>query len=75
MKKILEFNYPEDSEIFELHNKGPQAIWFISGLYSKLRYDSSHRDDLSKDVLEYIENLITYLRDELDEEDLSSLVF
>ena len=68
MKQILEFNYPEDEELFKLHLNGPEATWLIESILGKLRYDLNHSDsvyEISAD--KYIDQLQKYINDEIKE--------
>lgn len=75
MKKIIEFNIPEDSEEFELHNKGPVAVWLIGDILERLRYDLKHRDDIYEMKTEdYIDELRDWISEEVTTRGLESLI-
>jgi len=68
MKKILEFNYPEDEELFKLYLNGPETTWLLDNLLAKLKYDQNHRDDIVEiDASSYIDEFRDWFINEIEE--------
>lgn len=67
LKKILEFNYPEDEELFKIHLNGPEATWFLDNILSKLKYDENHRDEIHDiSASEYINEFRDWFLEEIE---------
>lgn len=61
MKKILEFDSPEDDELFELSNKGPEYSFVISDFLEYLRNEQKYKSRDTIDIDEAREKLISLL--------------
>lgn len=77
MKKIFEFNWPEDREEYELHDKGPEAIWLLQELTSKLRHELKHgfiEEKYGEGGDEFAEKLLEEIWQEIEARGLSEVV-
>lgn len=71
MKKTLEFNYPEDEELFKIHLNGPEATWLLENILNRLKYDESHRDEIHDiSASEYIDELRSWLLEEIEDRNI-----
>ena len=76
MEKVLKFNYPEDREMFELHDDGPEAIWLLSELLQKIRHDSKHGfiyEQYGEKADEYANNLRDWIIEEIGERQIRNI--
>lgn len=63
MKKILEFDSPEDDELFDLSNKGPEYSFVISDFLSFLRQKEKYEDTTSLPIDEIRAKIIELLNE------------
>ena len=73
MKKILEFNYPEDEEEFKLHLAGPELSFVLTDLDNYLRAKLKY-EELTETQYSVYEEVREKLRSLITERGLSDIV-
>lgn len=74
MKKILEFNYPEDESEFALHNAGPDMAIVLTDMDNYLRAKVKY-EDLPEDQHKIYQEIREKLRDLMNEREVSEIIW
>lgn len=74
MKKILEFNYPEDESDFSLHNAGPDMSIVLTDMDNYLRSKIKY-EDLPQEKLQIYLEVREKLNDLISERGIGDIIW